>query len=140
VTGLTRLKGKMARRKKNLDNRSRFYQRAVVYVDAWIQKNFKTQGEPFGGWQPLSPVTIARRRKGPKARLGEKILQDTGQLKSRWKKTWGARQGIIQAGVPYAVYHDEGLGAPKREILPEKEMVNPAIKKILGIFIKEALK
>ena len=45
---------------------------------SWIDKNFKAEGLE-GKWKPLSPNTIAARRKKGK---GAKILQDTGHLKS----------------------------------------------------------
>jgi phage gpG-like protein len=110
-------------------------------AENWIQKNFQEQGrlaQPDTGWKELSPATLMRRRKHG---AGAKILMDTGQLRSRWKRMWDDKQGVIQSGVPYAAKHHHGLeGLPVRRILPSKEQLSPIIKEISEVWLKEALK
>ena len=137
IKGIKGLQRRMSKMGKGLSDRRKVNARAVVLVDAWIQKNFKQEGGLVGGWQKLSPVTIAQRRKGGG---GAKILQDTGQLKSRWKKLWTAKFAKIQSGVPYSEIHHEGKGhIPKRQILPTEKQIRPQLIKMFSNFIKTVI-
>jgi len=44
-----------------------------------VDKNFQKQGYPVG-WKAISPITLAHRRKHK--RMGRKLLNDSGQLRS----------------------------------------------------------
>lgn len=135
VVGGSILARNMRTRATKLQDRKAPNARAVIYVDGWIQKNFKSQGKPVGGWKPLAPATVAQRRKGSST-----ILQDIGDLKKKWRHFWNNRTGWLKSAVPYGGYHDKGEGVPKRQILPDKKQVMPAIKKIFGKFVETSLK
>lgn len=138
VTGLKSLIKYAASRKKKLSDQRSTHAKAVVAIDAWIQKNFQQEGGlvlPGQGWQKLAPQTIARRRQ-----KSSRILQDTGHLKSRWKKQWTNKRGLIQSGVPYSVFHEEGTKhIPQRKILPEEKQIMPTLIKIYGKFVRTTL-
>jgi phage gpG-like protein len=121
---------------------------ACVVVDRWIQKNFEDQGQAVGGWTPLSPVTIALRTRNKTGDI--KILQDTGQLKTRWKHTYNDEYAAVQSGVPYARPHNEGawttmfgkalVKIPKRQILPDREHIWDKLKKLFSEDLQKKLK
>lgn len=133
----------MARRAERLSRLRTANLAAIIQVDKWVQKNFKQEGSLSGGgspWKPLAPSTLAGRRKG-RGVGSAKILQDKGQLKTRWKHTATARTAVLQSGVPYGDYHDRGTGTiPKRKILPTQRMVKPILKRIYKAFLKKGLK
>ena len=72
-------------------------------VLAWVDENFRRRGIERP-WRPLSPNTIAARRKGSSA-----PLQDTGRLKQSFTITRRAPR-LIEVGtnVTYAEFHEEG--------------------------------
>lgn len=82
-----------------------------------IDKNFRAEGRPKR-WAPLSPMTIAMRRK--KGR-GAKILQDTGMGKGSIAYEVVSNQEV-QIGTPldYMRIHQEGgsIKIPARDIYP----------------------
>ena len=139
----------MAQRVERLKNFKKVNLAAIVAIDGWVQRNFKSEGALAGGgspWKPLSPQTLLRRRKEGK---GAKILQDTGQLKSRWKHQASARHTVLQSGVDYGTYHDSDEPRkmkdgkpilPQRKILPTNEQAKPILKKIYLFFIRKSLK
>ena len=140
IKGVRALQRRMKKLKGGLSDRRKLNARVTVVIDRWIQKNFQQQGRlayPGKGWQKLSPVTIAQRRKGGG---GAKILQDTGQLKSRWKKQWTRKFAKIQSGVPYSEDHQEGLGVPERRIFPTEAQIRPELEKVFMDYIKVLIK
>jgi len=84
-----------------------------------IDKNFKAEGRPKR-WAPLSPMTIAMRRKKGK---GAKILQDTGMGKGSIVYEVVANQKVqIGTRRDYMRIHQEGgsIKIPARDIYPVK--------------------
>jgi len=84
-----------------------------------IDKNFRAEGRPKR-WAPLSPMTIAMRRKKGK---GAKILQDTGHGKG--SITYKVVSNVkVQIGTPldYMAKHQTGgtIKIPARTIRPVK--------------------
>jgi len=124
--------------------------KSTAYIGKWIQDNFRSEGANAvsGGWAPLSDLTIALRRN--KNREGTKILQDTGNLKNRWKRFYTDEDAYIESGVGYGWKHELGdphntwnghpAPIPKRKILPTKTQIWPGIKKIYKIFLNKVLK
>jgi len=143
MRGVKQLEHHLDSRVQKLSNRRTVNARAVLLVDRWIQKNFQTQGRlahPGTGWKELSPVTIALRRKGPKKRFGEMILQDTGWMRSHWKHFWDAWNIKLQASADYAYKHHYGIDVPKRRIIPTQKQIGPDIKKLYAKFVRDILR
>lgn len=113
--------------------------KAVILVDRWIQQNFNKEGEFVGGWEKLAKSTEEARRTGKKKRKGNKVLQDTGQLKSNWAHYWSHRFGRITSKVPYAKYHDSDKprksNLPRRQILPDNKHIEPKLEKLYQHFV-----
>jgi len=82
-----------------------------------VQLNFQTEGArtPGGKWIPLSPVTIALRRKG-KGSGSPRILQDTGYLKNSIIPTYDENQAVVGTNLSYAGIHQYGIGRHQVQI------------------------
>lgn len=140
--GLKTLQRRVRSARQKLSNTKKTNAKAVILVDRWVQNNFKSEGQPVGGWAPLKQSTIDRRRTGKKARKGSKILQDTGQLKTRWKHFYNDHMGRVTSNVPYAVYHDSDeprSKLPRRQILPDEKHISKDLEKLYGRFVKTSL-
>lgn len=96
--------------------------RAGILMLGSIDKNFRAEGRPTK-WAPLSPMTIAMRRKEGK---GAKILQNTGMGKGSIVYKVVSNQEV-QIGTPldYMRKHQEGgsIKIPARDIYPVKARV-----------------
>ena len=68
----------------------------------WIDENFR-KGGAEKKWKPLSPNTIASRRKGSSA-----ILQDTGRLKQSFVKVLGSDRVDVGTEDKKALWHHKG--------------------------------
>jgi len=141
VKGVRALQRRLKKMKGGISDRRKLNAQIVVVLDRWIQKNFQQQGKlahSGRGWKALAPATIAQRRKKG---AGAKILQDTGQLRSRWKHQWTSKFAKVQSGVPYSEIHHEGLGhIPERRILPTESQIRPEVLKVFGKYIKTVIK
>ncbi|MBW2638370.1 MAG: hypothetical protein JRC86_12825 [Deltaproteobacteria bacterium] len=130
----------MKKKAQRLENRRKVNARAVAATDKWIQDNFESQGSlAMGGkgWRSISAQTLLGRREGSGSG-SHKILQDTGDLKKRWKHTWDHRLGKIQSGVDYAEPHHYGNAwLPVRRILPMDRQIWPILEKLYAKFLKE---
>jgi hypothetical protein len=119
--------------------------RAMLYIEKWIQKNFKAQGAlAMDGpqWVPLKAATIARRRHGGRKGGQAQILQDTGWLKNRWKPFYSPMKVAYQSMVDYGIYHDSDAPRgklPQRRIIPRQRQVKGDLRGIYLRHIKEVL-
>jgi phage gpG-like protein len=84
---------------------------AVMYRGVIL--NFRTQGSRAvpGGWKPLSPVTIAMRRKG-RGHGGPRILQDSGALIQNVNPAATDSEATVTSNMPYSLAMQKGL--PRR--------------------------
>lgn len=141
LLGAPEFKRKMVKRSENLKDIKKANLAAIVAIDSWVQRNFKSEGALAGGgspWKPLALSTLLNRRKEGK---GAKILQDTGHLKGRWRHQASARHAVLQSGVEYGTKHETGTdNIPQRKILPTQEQAKPILKKIYTLFIRKGLK
>ena len=93
--------------------------RAGILMLGSIDKNFREEGRPKR-WAPLSPMTIAMRRKEGK---GAKILQDTGIGRGSIVYEVVSDQKVqIGTRLDYMRKHQEGatINIPARDIYPVK--------------------
>lgn len=100
-------------------------------VGDFFRRRFETAGRHGGSpWKPLSRKTrLARNRAGVSGNKGGvgKPLWATGKLKESLQEVGGdsirhiGRHRYVRGTrVPYAVYHQEGMGVPRRELLPDE--------------------
>lgn len=103
------LRSKLSRFGRVLDSRTLLRAIGLRQI-GWITTNFDRSGALAGGWQPLSPNTIAGRRHG-----GSRPLQDTGRLKQSFVSgpdnvfELTADSVTIGSNVLYAAAHNEGV-------------------------------
>ncbi len=120
-------------------------QRVMVYLDGWVQRNFKTEGGKVGGWVPLAAggrwkTTAAGVRKfDPDA----KILQDTGRLRLSFVPFERDRGNVVGIGsdVPYSEKHEYGEGnLPQRRMLPRRSEIIEDVRRIFSQFVGNAVR
>lgn len=145
IIGLAALAAAMKYRQKKLSKMKSANAKAVVIVERWIQVNFQQEGkmaEGGGGWTSLKQATLDARRKG-KAKHGDKILQNIGNLKKDWGKAWSPRGGHVWSKQPdYAPTHqfgDKSRNIPARPIIPTEKQIMPELLKIYGKHVKTSL-
>ena len=96
--------------------------RCGILMLSSIDKNFRAEGRPKR-WAPLSPMTIAMRRKEGKE---AKILQDTGRGKNSIVYKVVSNQKVqIGTNLGYMKIHQEGgsIKIPARDIYPVRARV-----------------
>jgi len=124
--------------RKDLAAQKTAYTKASIFLDRWVQKNFKSEGGSVGGWPPLQAG--GRHKKGKGLDTSAKVLQDTGRGRASYKPFATRTDAGIGSDVPYMKKHEEGDGVPKRRTLPVKKEVWPTILKIFNKHVEDALK
>lgn len=109
--------------------------RCSVYLDRWVQTNFRTQGGGVGGWAPFK--LGGRPTSGGGLDTAAKLLQDTGRLKASFIPFHGKFNAGIKSDLDYASTHEKGKGVPQRRMLPKRSEVN---QDLLKIFKSEVFK
>lgn len=116
---VTRLVEDIARRTGSL--RPLWMRLSILGFKDVIDHFSKEEGRS-GRWAPLSPKTIAARRKGKRKGFGAKILQDTGLLRQSVHPTapnqyqqivYEPNRVILRTTVKYASTHQFGRGIIK---------------------------
>jgi len=114
------------------------FKKVAIFLDSWVQRNFKTEGGNVGGWKPLA---LGGRFYGGGFDANAKILQDTGRLKASFLPFASDKNAGIGSKLPYSKKHEKGLeGLPKRRILPVKSEVIKTANKIMEKHVKDSLK
>jgi phage virion morphogenesis protein len=107
------------------------------YLVFATDNRFRTETDPEGkSWQKLSPKTVEQKRR--QGRIN-KILQSTGVM--RTKVNYQATAESVKIGINdrKAVYHQLGLGVPRREILGVSSDDRIAILNLVNDFIRGAI-
>ena len=105
---------------KKIDDKRLLHDAIGQSLVSRIVLGFSRSAGPYGPWQPLSPITIARRRN-----KSNKPLLDTGRLRNSITHEFSSRSVRVGTNVEYAVPHQLGakIGAakiPRRAFLPDK--------------------
>lgn len=139
VNGVEQQLGRLGKIGSNIKNLQPAFKAASVLVMESVNRNFMEGGRP-DKWQTLRPLTI-RSRKGSGS---PEPLRDTGMLMNSIGvpgqsgilafTPWSVRVGT---NVPYAKFHNDGIGVPKREfmILQEED-----IEKVVKVFDEHTMK
>ena len=91
--------------------------KSAIYLDQWVQQNFRTQGGKVGGWLPIH-------REGM-------ILQDTGRLRASFEPFYNQFNAGIGSDLPYSKVHEFGTNRiAQRRILPRHHEVDADLFKI----------
>ncbi|MDH4120430.1 MAG: phage virion morphogenesis protein [Deltaproteobacteria bacterium] len=128
----------LTRRREHLARMAVFHAGVSQSLLQWAQDNMANQGGfSESGWPPLAPATLAakRRRGWPAA-----PLEATGRLRRGFATTVDAQAARLKNSVPYAAHHQQGLGVPRRPILPSPAQAEELAQQTLRNFLREALK
>lgn len=102
-----------------------------VFLDAWVQRNFKTEGGNVGGWKPFA---AGGRYVDGVLDTSAKMLQHIGDLKKSYHPFYSSNNAGIGSKLPYAETHEEGIGVPARRMVPEGPDVAPQVRDILASY------
>ena len=143
IKGINPVKTRMEKNRKRLTKNRVAYQKAVIVIDRWIQKNFESEGSLTGKpWPELAESTVMNLSK--RRSKGHKVLHgDTGDLKSNWKHWFTTSRAVVRSKTPYAIYHDSDeprTVLPRRQIIPDTKHVQDKIEKIFGKFVRTNLR
>ena len=119
------LKKELGARHKKLSAFKHVHKKAAIFLDQWVQQNFKSEGGKVGGWLPFAAG--GRWRKGKGLDTSAKLLQDTGRLRLSYLPFATTREAGIGSKLPYSKSHEQGLGVPVRRVLPVDKDVRGAI-------------
>lgn len=141
---LDAVKQRFAERKKRIADKSIPYRQASIYLDRWVQENFKSEGGKVGGWAPFKHG--GRVMRGGRIDTSAKLLQDTGRLRMSFIP-WAERDDAgIGSDLEYSQYHYDpahprrGGALPVRRTLPVKKEVARDIREIFVEHLKNSLK
>lgn len=145
VKGAKELMSRFKRSKKKLSDTKGANLAAAVTIQKWVIKNIEAAGnnhkESRLKWPPLSPVTIALRRKGPRGDVSPKPLQDTGRLKGGFEVSATDKAGFVKNRVNYASIHENGKGrVPQRKMFPTVKQGEEIAKPAYEAFVRKAVK
>lgn len=139
------LRDKFKKNMSELGKLSTVHKKVSIFLDSWVQRNFATSGGKVGGWKPLAlggRLTHRQDRRftvnikgGRRSKLDTKakVLIDTRRLKGSFTPFVRNKSAGIGSDLSYSKTHDEGIGVPKRRILPKR---NEVIDKARRIYIK----
>jgi len=141
IKGVNALIANNKRTIRDLQNRKTLNLASVIEVEKWVKRNFQKEGtlhdSPSLHWKPLSKRTLAERRKG-KGKGRPKILDDTGRLKSNWKRSASDRFGVLESMLEYSSTHEFGEGkVPKRKIFPTQKQTDKILDPVFDKFKKK---
>lgn len=146
ITGTREVATMLKTIQKRLGNTKPVFKAVGIQLISWTQRNIDAKGglhkDSKFKWKPLSPVTIARRRKGKHPEQPDVPLRDSNILYNSFTKI------VTNAGVTvfnkakYAKHHEEGRGRfpPQRKILPTAEQGQEIVLPVFKHFVKEAVK
>lgn len=145
---LSELKADLKRSRDKIAQTKRPFQKASIFLDRWVQRNFKSEGGNVGNWLPFKyggRVTTkgksraksidGRKNINPSA----KLLQDKGRLRASYLPFASKKDAGIGSSLPYAEGHEKGKGVPKRRVLPRSIEVMPDILKIFDNHVNAKL-
>lgn len=145
--------------KKGMTNLEIPMKKISTWLDSWVKRNFKDQGQKLPGthkWKPfkLGGRWVTETLAGTKTRYFEKetfnkgtrgarLLQNTGVLRGSFKPFFTDKTAGIGSDVFYAKYHEFGIkerNLPARRMLPLNKEVRPDALKIFERHVRDSIK
>jgi len=146
------LKARLAEARTKLSNDGVAMKKVAVYLDQWVQGNFRTRGGKVGGWQPFKYGGRATSKKKANAQSIDShrwintsavLLQDTGHLRMSFMPFIKGGSAGIGSDLPYSAAHESGLpeqGLPQRRMLPTDADVGADVREIMEQHLLVTLK
>lgn len=107
------------------------HKKIALFLDRWVQQNFKSEGGKVGGWPPFAHGGRLRIQPGKPASFDPraKLLQDTGRLRASFTPFSNKRTAGIGSDLSYSEKHEEGEGRlPQRRMLPRRKDVQAEVR------------
>lgn len=123
---------------KELQNLKTPMVKASIYLDRWVQSNFKSEGGKVGGWKPFA-------RGGRITDNGidrsAQLLQLTGRLRASFLPFATNKNAGIGSDLDYSEKHHEGEGRiPERRLLPKRDEVMTDLRRIIRNHVVDAIR
>lgn len=125
------------RKRKELANFSPLMAQVAIFLDQWVQENFKTEGGKIGGWLPFK--SGGRRLRNGEFDTSAKLLQDSGRLRASFLPFASKKDAGIGSKMDYSKAHQEGIRVPERRMLPLVKEVKGPIHEKFNIHVKRSL-
>lgn len=124
---------------QQLENRRPVNKLLSTKLFAMVMENFDREGHEGVPWADLAPSTWRWKRK----RGYDKILQNTGALRQSFlpfsdNDSAGVGALSIREHADISAKHEEGIGVPKRKMLPSNAKALEQAVVIYGAFIQRA--
>lgn len=126
----------LKRKRDALANFAPTMAKAAIFLDQWVQENFRTEGGKVGGWLPFKS---GGRRRGGELDTSAKLLQDSGRLRLSFLPFASKTNAGIGSRLPYSKAHHEGIGVPERRLLPLVKEVRGPLLEQFQIHVKKSL-
>lgn len=137
---LKKSSAKLAEARKKMNDLSNPISKSAIFLDQWVQRNFKGEGGKVGGWVPFAPATLRMIELYDSKRSPAKLLQRTGNLRASFLPFTSKNRAGIGSDLPYAKTHEEGLGnVPERRMLPKYKEVIKDVNHIMRDHVKKSL-
>lgn len=128
------VRNRISRARSNLQQTRTANARIAVFLDRWVQQNFRTEGGNVGGWEPFA---YGGRVVSGGIDVSARLLQDTGRLRSSFVPFQSRTNAGIGSDLPYSEVHEEGLGnVPQRRMLPREREVRRDVREIYENFVR----
>jgi phage gpG-like protein len=135
------VKAEFKARRENFENIRPAHVKVSIFLDQWVQRNFKNQGSELENGDVWPDFALGGRvKKGVGLDRSAKLLQDTGRLKFSFLPFASKTDAGIGSKIKYSKYHNKGIGVPKRRILPLQVEVRERIRKILTTHGRKSMK
>lgn len=127
---LSVVKESIRRRAREMVDRTIPNSQVAAFLDGWVQRNFRGEGNLVGGWTPFKRG--GRWIPGVGLDTSAKLLQNTGALRASFRSFYDSNVVGIGSDIPYAKFHEEGtVHLPVRRMLPHEEDVSDDV---IGIY------
>lgn len=134
------LKSEHSQKIKDIKDLKTVYSKVSIFLDRWVQLNFRSEGGKVGGWAKLkSGGRYVGKGRNRRFDSSAKVLQDTGRLRASFLPFASKKNAGVGSELPYSKTHEKGKGVTKRKILPENKDVWPKAKKIINAHVKKSL-
>ncbi len=135
---LQELRRRHAERYKSLKDVKAAHTKISIFLDSWVQRNFKSEGGNVGGWAPFAAG--GRVLRSGVLDTTAKVLQDTGRLRASFLPFATQRTAGIGSDIPYSKSHEEGIGnLPVRRMLPVEREVKRDVQRVYDLHVKQSL-
>jgi len=113
--------------------------KAAIFLDQWVQKNFRSAGSLVGGWPDFKRGGRWRKGRGNTGGsldTSAKLLMDKGRLRLSFMPFSGKSDAGIGSDLKYAKAHHKGTSSlPERRLLPLHSEVRPQLYRIYSTHV-----